>query len=132
MQQVVSPLEHCLVRQVCLGYGDDLYRAGVTGGRSLGGVLPASVWDLLPIQEIDAGPRILQLGRSRFLYLAHRARLAFRAISRRCSGDNAAARAFPPFLAPSLDKATAWGFFAFAIARMTPYARMHKKRQIVT
>ena len=50
-----------------------------------------------------------------FLDFAHRTRAAFWAISRRCSEESDAALASPPFLAPSLDKATAWGFFFFSI-----------------
>ena len=42
-----------------------------------------------------------------FLVFAHLARAALWAISRRCSGESTAALASPPFLAPSLDSATA-------------------------
>ncbi len=42
---------------------------------------------------------------------AHRARAALRAISRRSSAVSFAARAFPPFEAPSFESATACGFF---------------------
>ena len=49
-----------------------------------------------------------------FLVFDHLARAALWAISRRCSGESAAALASPPFLAPSLDKATACGFFFFS------------------
>ena len=41
----------------------------------------------------------------------HRARAAFWAMALRCSGLNFLARASPPFLPPSLPKATACGFF---------------------
>jgi hypothetical protein len=58
---------------------------------------------------------------------SHRARLAFLAISRLCSALSAAARAFPPFFAPSLDKATAWGFLSFAINRMALMPEWIKK-----
>jgi hypothetical protein len=49
-----------------------------------------------------------------FLVFDHLARAAFWAISRRCSGESAAALASPPFLAPNLDNATACGFFFFS------------------
>lgn len=56
-----------------------------------------------------------------FLVFDHLARAAFWAISRRCSGESAAALASPPFLAPSLDKATACGFFFFSPMRLGLY-----------
>src|SRR5712672_1393475 len=43
--------------------------------------------------------------------LAQRAAMAFRAISRRRFGESFAARALPPFEAPSFESATAAGFF---------------------
>ncbi len=49
-----------------------------------------------------------------FLVFDHLARAALWAISRRCSGESAAALASPPFLAPNLDNATACGFFFFS------------------
>ncbi len=42
-----------------------------------------------------------------FFAFAHLARAAFRAISRRCSGESAAALASPPFFAPNSARATA-------------------------
>jgi hypothetical protein len=56
-----------------------------------------------------------------FLVFDHLARAARWAISRRCSGESAAALASPPFLAPSLDKATACGFFFFSPMRLGLY-----------
>ena len=56
-----------------------------------------------------------------FLVFDHLARAARWAISRRCSGESAAALASPPFLAPSLDKATACGFFFFSPMRLDLY-----------
>ena len=47
------------------------------------------------------------------LYLAHRARTAFLALSLRSSGVMAAALANPPCFAPRLPRATACGFFRF-------------------
>jgi len=46
-----------------------------------------------------------------FLVFDHLARAALWEISRRCSGESAAALASPPFFAPNLDNATACGFF---------------------
>jgi len=57
-----------------------------------------------------------------FLVFDHLARAALWAISRRCSGESAAALASPPFLAPSLDNATACGFFFFS---PMPYASIY-------
>ena len=57
-----------------------------------------------------------------FLVFDHLARAALWAISRRCSGESAAALAAPPFLAPSLDNATACGFFFFSAM---PYASIY-------
>src|SRR5690242_7068380 len=45
--------------------------------------------------------------------LAHRARTAWRAISRLRSGLRFAARIIPPFTPPSFPRATALGFFGF-------------------
>jgi hypothetical protein len=49
-----------------------------------------------------------------FLVFDHLARAALWEISRRCSGESAAALASPPFFAPNLDNATACGFFFFS------------------
>ncbi len=49
-----------------------------------------------------------------FMVFDHLARAALWAISFRCSGESAAALASPPFFAPSLDNATACGFFFFS------------------
>ena len=52
------------------------------------------------------------------------------AISRRCSGESAAALASPPFLAPSFDKATACGFFFFSpMALKSIYASFGRGKQ---
>jgi hypothetical protein len=65
-----------------------------------------------------------------FLVFDHLARAALWAISRRCSGESAAALASPPFLAPSLDKATACGFFFFSpMAVRSRYASSSKEKQ---
>ena len=65
-----------------------------------------------------------------FLVFDHLARAAFWAISRRCSGESAAALASPPFLAPSLDKATACGFFFFSpMASRSTYASSRREKQ---
>jgi hypothetical protein len=65
-----------------------------------------------------------------FLVFDHLARAAFWAISRRCSGESAAALASPPFLAPSLDNATACGFFFFSpMASASIYASSSRKKQ---
>lgn len=65
-----------------------------------------------------------------FLVLDHRARAALWAISRRCSGESAAALASPPFLAPSLDNATACGFFFFSpMAVKSMYASSSREKQ---
>ena len=45
-------------------------------------------------------------------YFRHRAAAAFLAIAERFRSDNEAARASPPFDAPSFDNATAAGFFS--------------------
>src|SRR4029453_17782088 len=59
-----------------------------------------------------------------FPFFAHRARAAFRALSRRCSGVSAAARARPPFVPPafppSRPSATAAGFLRFAMTTNLP------------
>jgi hypothetical protein len=65
-----------------------------------------------------------------FLVFDHLARAALWAISRRCSGESAAALASPPFLAPSLDKATACGFFFFSpMAFRSIYAPSSREKQ---
>jgi hypothetical protein len=52
---------------------------------------------------------------ARYLADLHLASAALRAISRRSSAVRALALAFPPLLAPSRAKATAWMFFIFAM-----------------
>ena len=65
-----------------------------------------------------------------FLVFDHLARAALWAISRRCSGERAAALASPPFLAPSLDNATACGFFFFSpMVVKSRYASSSKEKQ---
>ena len=65
-----------------------------------------------------------------FLVFDHLARAALWAMSRRCSGESAAALASPPFLAPSLDNATACGFFFFSpMAFSSIYASSCRKKQ---
>ena len=65
-----------------------------------------------------------------FLVFDHLARAALCAISCRCSGESAAALASPPFLAPSLDKATACGFFFFSpMASRSTYASSRREKQ---
>src|ERR1039457_1833322 len=65
-----------------------------------------------------------------FLVFDHLARDALGAISRRCSGESAAALASPPFLAPSLDRATACGFFFFSpMASRSIYAPSSREKQ---
>ena len=65
-----------------------------------------------------------------FLVFDHLARAALWAISRRCSGESAAALASPPFLAPSLDNATACGFFFFSpMAFRSIYASSSREKQ---
>jgi hypothetical protein len=51
----------------------------------------------------------------RHFVLFQRAAIALRAISSRRFGESFAARALPPFEAPSFDKATAAGFFLFPV-----------------
>src|ERR1022692_4942277 len=65
-----------------------------------------------------------------FLIFDHLARAALWAISRRCSGESAAALASPPFLAPNLDNATACGFFFFSpMVVKSRYASSSKEKQ---
>ena len=51
-------------------------------------------------------------------YFLHRASTARRAMRDRSRADNFAARALPPFEAPSLESATAAGFFFFDVGGM--------------
>ena len=65
-----------------------------------------------------------------FLVFDHLARAALWAISRRCSGESAAALASPPFFAPSLDNATACGFFFFSpMVLKSIYASSSREKQ---
>src|SRR5579862_407478 len=61
----------------------------------------------------DGETRIAQGVSSRF---PHRSAAAFLAMALRSFGDRAAARAFPPFDAPSFPNATAAGFFLRGLA----------------
>ena len=64
-----------------------------------------------------------------FLAFAHRARIAFWAISRRRSGVSFSCRAF----APRRPRATAWGFFSFLsdIGIVSTLAVLLQKKQII-
>jgi hypothetical protein len=63
--------------------------------------------------------------------LSHLARAAFRAIIRRCSGVNLAARALPPFIPPRRPSATAAGFFPLgASCGASPVASLATRKAI--
>ena len=66
------------------------------------------------------------------LALAQRAAIAFRAISRRRSGESFAARIFPPFAPPILPSATACGFFCFLAMPVTTLFAIPSQNQCVT
>ena len=64
------------------------------------------------------------------LALAQRAAIAFRAISRRRSGESFAARIFPPFAPPILPSATACGFFFLAMPATTLFAIPYQNQRV--
>jgi hypothetical protein len=65
----------------------------------------------------------------RYFFPPQRFKAPFRAISRRCSGVNLAARALPPLRPPKRPKATAAGFFLVGFVAML--SRLYRKTPLV-
>ena len=118
MEAVSNPyfvLSFCLAIRGCmklalLRYWMPRFRFAASNTKSVGrpGLASLATHSSSPLLQRTGAHEIF------FLAFAHLARAAFWAISRRCSDERDAALASPPFLAPSLDKATAWGFFFFS------------------